>query len=892
MKLFTRLFLALTPLLSVFAASASAQDVPPILDPNKTPYPRASLHDFSDLVPAPSGQKGFLTAKGEHFYWGDGSRARFWGINVANTSLQESDADIETMIKNFRAAGFNLVRLHHFDERGGIIDLDAKDSRSFVPERLKKLDFWIAKARENGLYVYLDLLDYRHFKEGDGVENAEAIGRSAKPYGVFDPKLIELQQEYARKLMRDHVNPYTGLSYADDPTVVLLEIYDENGLFMRRGLWRTMPQPYADRFKALWNEWLKTKYPSTEALKAAWTDDSGKSALFDNEKLEDGTVEVPSMTWTPNQVPVADRPYSALARRNDGARFAYEIHRRYFRQMKAFLRNEVGVKIPLCATGRYDDLPDLSSQAAELDFVGCNFYYDHPYWGGGLPQWQLPSYYHNRSPLSDVDETSMSAATGLARVKGKPFVVREWNYCWPNKGRAGGMIEAAAFAAFHDVDAMILFAYETSKKAQVGYFNVRSDPARWGMAALGAQIYLGGLIAPAKHKIVVPYGTVDTFTYTKYHNPLYALGWTTRIENDFFDGQTYVADSDTDLIVPPGRSSAGLYANAPVLLYGNVLTKDLSGKTGAQPDFLNDYGLTARHTPLSSFVYDGVVFEPYEVPKSAVSMPLNLSSIRNQGLKPIGINEAENAAHGFVDEARKRVVFGSLQRGDVLRAALDAFQLFDGVPNDHSNTVHNVFRSDTNEFFRDAAEGRLILNAPNVQALCGNLTGVGGFSGGLGVKNARSGALVAISLDGKPLVSSERYVIKMVTDARNLDEVANRDPRFLNSPSGQWKLTTFGQGPVFTGGKATATPTQISLGGKPLLSVFLEGGSWELYVDGDTRQFYCDTAGARFSFEGAPKAGAKWQTVSTSGVVKTLPVPGASFPREAALVREVKSGKG
>ncbi|MBW3635928.1 MAG: hypothetical protein KY445_05600 [Armatimonadetes bacterium] len=858
------LFLALA-----IGGSGCAQPAP-ILDPNKTPYPRASLHDFSNLVPAPAGAKGFLTTKGEHFYWADGSRAKFWGINVANTSLQESDADIEAMVKNFRAAGFNLVRLHHFDERGGIIDLDAPDSRQFVAARLKKLDFWIAKARENGLYVYLDLLDYRRFKEGDGVANAEAIGRSAKPYAAFDPKLIELQKEYARKLMREHVNSYTGLAYADDPAIVMLEIYDENGLFMRRGLWRSMPEPYATNFKRLWNEWLRSKYPTTSALRAAWTDGSGKSALFARENLENGTVELPAMTWTPNQVSAADRPYSLLARRNDGARFAYDVHRRYFREMKAYLRNDLGVRIPLCVTGRYDDLPDLSSQAAELDFIGCNFYYDHPYWGGGLPQWKLPSYFHNKNPLSDVAETSMAAATGLARVKGKPFVVREWNYCWPNQGRGAGMLEAAAFAAFHDVDAMILFVYETSKTARVGYFNVRSDPARWGMAAIGAQIYLGGLIAPARHKVVVPYGTVDTFTYTKYHNPLYALGWTTRIENDFFEGQTYIADRGTDLIVPPGRSSVGRYAGAPALLYGGVLTKDLSGKSAAQPDFLSSYRLNLRRNNVPVLRYDGLLFDALQAPATPAASVLPLSAVRAISSRPIGVNESANAAHGFVDDAQKRLVFGSLHRDEVLGAALDALRRFGGVPNDPSKVARNAFYSDTRQIFRDAANGRLILNAPQVQALGGNLSGVKGIAGGLGVKNARNGAIVAVSLDGLPLVRSRRYVIKMVTDARNLDEIVVRDPRFIRSPNGQWMLTQFGKGPVSTSGKNTAPPLQIFLAGKPQLSVAMTGGSWEMVVDGDSRRFYCDTPGVKWTFGAPPQSGALWKTVSASGHFQDL----------------------
>ncbi|HEX8833072.1 MAG TPA: hypothetical protein VF719_02665, partial [Abditibacteriaceae bacterium] len=277
-------------------ALSTANSKMPLLDPNKTPYPRSSLHDFSNLLDAPAGKHGFLTTRGDHFAWANGQRARFWGINVANTSLQEPDADIDQIIENFRTAGFNLVRLHHFDERGGIIDLDAPDSRRFVAERLRKLDYWIYKAKQAGIYVYLDLLDYRRFKEGDGVPNAEAIGRAARPYNVFDARLIELQKEYAKALMKDHINPYTGLSYAADPAVVMLEIYDESGLFMRRGVWREMPEPYATNFKKMWNDWLKKTYRDTGTLAAAWTDAQGVCALRPEEKVELGNVQVPAMT--------------------------------------------------------------------------------------------------------------------------------------------------------------------------------------------------------------------------------------------------------------------------------------------------------------------------------------------------------------------------------------------------------------------------------------------------------------------------------------------------------------------------------------------------------------------------------------------------------------------
>ncbi len=792
------------------------------LDPNVTRFPRASQADFSDIVPAPAGRKGFLQTRGEHFRWsGDGSRARFWGINVANSSLQESDEDIVAMIKSFRAAGFNLVRLHHFDERQGIIDLDAATSRQFDEKKWRKLDFWIAKAAENGLYVYLDLLDYRRFKEADGVVNAEAIGRSAKPYAVFDKRLIELQKEYARKLMVEHINPYNGKSYANDPAIVMLEIYDENGLFMRRGLWRSMPQPYATNFAKMWNSWLRNRYKTTANLRKSWTGPDGKSALFAGESLERGNVEVPFVTWETSRISDADKPYAMPARRGDGARFAVEVHRKYFREMKSYLR-EIGVKIPLCATGRYDDVADLSSQAKELDFIGCNFYYDHPYWGTGAPQWKLPSYFHGRNPIKDVGDHSMTAALGLARMRGKPLVVREWNYCWPNPNRGAGMLETATFAGLHDLDALILFTYETDPKARVGYFNVRSDPSRWQMAAVGARMFLGNLVKAAKHRVVVPYSEADLYSYEKFHQPLYALGWTTRVENDFFQGQTYRAPADATLIVPPGRSIGAQYVGAPALLYTRDRRRDAAGNLG-RASYWNDYNLRAS---------DAKTFD--------------LAQLQAKNLEPVGV--AGKRARGFWDEKKKRLIYAQLDSDEVWGAALEALQKSDALAPRNVASAETILRADTGQVKRDVKRGRLAVDAPRVQILAGNLKGSTGFAGGLTVKNAREGALVAIALDGLPLPQSKRYLIKMTADAENVDQKVGRDPRFAGNADGQWKVEAIGNGPVDTPAITTEQPIEIGLNGQRQLRIWMDGGAWELWVDGDKRQFYCNSA-ARYEVD-------------------------------------------
>lgn len=802
---------------SIVAANAAA---PPILNPNLALFPRSSLHDFSDLVPVAN--HGFLQSRDGHFFWQDGTRARFWGINVANHTLMVPDEQITAMVKNFRQAGFNLIRLHHFDERNGIIDMTRNDSQHFIEERLRKLDFWIYQAHLNGISIYLDLLDYRQFKNGDDVPNADAIGRAARPYAVFDPRLIELQKEYAKVLLT-HVNPYTKLAYINDPTVVMLEIYDESGLLMRRAVWREMPEPYNTTFRKMWNSWLRERYKSTSALRAAWGD-----ALGVDESLENGSVELPLMTWTPLSAPEAQRFYAALPRRNDGARFAVSVHQKYFQEMRAYLKN-IGVKIPISVTGRFDDLADMKSISSELDFIGANFYYDHPYWASGKPAWQLPSYYRNDNPLQSTDEHSFAATIGLAKIHNKPLVVREWNYCWPNSWRGEGMLEAAAYADFQDIDAMILFTYETSTTARVSYFNVRSDPARWGLVGIAAQIFLKQLIPPSKYQVILPYSDQDTFTYTSYYQPLYSLGWFARLENDFYDAQYQAPDKST-LLVAPGRSSQLSLSGAPSVLWQN-------GEPSAKPVW---------------------------------------------------------------NMQQKTVQLGTTTSRQALAVSLNSLEQFFDAPFSWKVLLDGKFVSDGGRLVRDIKKGTLFINTPQLQAAMGNL-GDEAQVGDLKIRNLPQGTLAFLSLDGAPISQTQRFMIKMVTDTRNVDEVVKRDPRFLHRSDGQWMVDVYGKGPVTGGGKASAQPVEVWRGNQLVAKIYQSGGAFELLLENGRWRFYTDTPGVRFVvYHGKNAAGhgktksihpQNLQTVLQDGKLKVLSglqqenAVIARFPQEAAYVQ-------
>ena len=131
-------------LCGVLAAGAATQaqsiiEALPTLDPNLTNYPNSSLVDAASRLDAPAGKYGFVTAKDGHFVFGDGRRARFFGINLAKDSVFIEHEKIDALAALFARSGINLVRLHHIDDTTGI--LSQKPGEYFNAARLEMLDY-------------------------------------------------------------------------------------------------------------------------------------------------------------------------------------------------------------------------------------------------------------------------------------------------------------------------------------------------------------------------------------------------------------------------------------------------------------------------------------------------------------------------------------------------------------------------------------------------------------------------------------------------------------------------------------------------------------------------------------------------------------------------------
>ena len=200
--------------------------------------PNEGALDFSHLLDAPAGKHGFVRVQGGHLYFEDGLRAKFYGFNFPARASMPDHETAERLAARLATLGANVVRLHAADVMPGpkgwtanpespLLDYASGSSRNFHPEGLDRLDYFFCQLKKRGIYIHLDLYVARVFLEGDDLDYPEPIPAHCKGISHYNQRLIELQKEYAKELLT-HVNPYTGLSYADEPAVMAVEIANDS----------------------------------------------------------------------------------------------------------------------------------------------------------------------------------------------------------------------------------------------------------------------------------------------------------------------------------------------------------------------------------------------------------------------------------------------------------------------------------------------------------------------------------------------------------------------------------------------------------------------------------------------------------------------------------------
>ncbi|MEO0378369.1 MAG: glycosyl hydrolase family 5, partial [Cyanobacteria bacterium P01_A01_bin.17] len=203
----------------------TAQNTPP-----STPF--GSL--YMDLSKRP-------TASGEVLLDGTGQPIRYWGTNITASALFSTPTEeIKRQAKRLRGLGFNLVRLTHIDSNWvnpnifGVQD-SVISTRRIAKTSIEAIDRWIAALKEEGVAIWLDLHVGRRFKDQDGIRFFDELKKDkrgqadSRGFIYINETIQERWKEFASAFL-GHINPLTGLRYAEDPAVIVVQITNENDL--------------------------------------------------------------------------------------------------------------------------------------------------------------------------------------------------------------------------------------------------------------------------------------------------------------------------------------------------------------------------------------------------------------------------------------------------------------------------------------------------------------------------------------------------------------------------------------------------------------------------------------------------------------------------------------
>ncbi|PIB36264.1 hypothetical protein BFP72_13120 [Reichenbachiella sp. 5M10] len=165
-------------------------------------------------------------------HWPDQTEVQGFGVNYTvpfahayRTAMRQGvdiKAEIDKDVYHFARLGFDAYRVHVWDTEicdslGNLIE----------NEHLELFDYMLMKMKERNMKFLITPIA---FWDNGWPEPAEKTPGFANKYGKEDclthPDAIEAQANYLYQFL-NHVNPYTGVAYKDDPDIVAFEVSNE-----------------------------------------------------------------------------------------------------------------------------------------------------------------------------------------------------------------------------------------------------------------------------------------------------------------------------------------------------------------------------------------------------------------------------------------------------------------------------------------------------------------------------------------------------------------------------------------------------------------------------------------------------------------------------------------
>ncbi len=457
-----------------------------------TPDDDLSMHTeigMQDWWESPAGKHGRIRARGDRLYYHE-RPIKLWGLNLCfHGGAAPTHELAERRAALYRKFGINAVRLHKWVDGPGWAGIQTEASAvRFDPEGLDRFDYQNAQFRQAGIFLKLSQA-FGTIRVGPDdrqtVPYAEELGAFERPdsrVGGGNSTLFystELQDLTIRQLQNilTHRNPYTGLTYAEDPAIAFVEIVNEASILFYTSMNPLRDSPTLRRRTARhFSHWLRERYRDHAGLLAAW----GEAALdsFDEVPTPDGQPEhldrdnlLPlgnPWFWDPERLSGSQE--FRRQRLLDSLQFLYTL------QVEAYQRIVRGIR----ETGYEGEIIGSNWHAGRMFSHYANLHSDyqvgtidrHNYFGGGS-RTRIQNASMSRVPGSGM------LSTGMEQVADRPFMLSEWIHVSPNEwGVEGPAIIGAYGLGLQGWDVSYLF-----QNRDDGGFRSQIGRERWDVTA-------------------------------------------------------------------------------------------------------------------------------------------------------------------------------------------------------------------------------------------------------------------------------------------------------------------------------------------------------------------------------------------------------------------------
>ena len=417
--------------------------------PEPDGFKAGALLDLRELNEKVAGQSGYVRVGADGgFVRGDGQPLRFWAVNtdVGRAPFAPSDLGPKTAPDLARHArflakrGVNMVRLHRLlaPNLGATPDAAVTDINMAERDGIWRT---VAAMRKEGIYSTISVYWAAPMKLSPRWGVAGGAQQSTFGLMFFDPVLQAGYKAWLKKLLTER-NPYTGVSLADDPSVALIQLQNEDSLLF----WTLNLLGPAQRLalETRFGAFLISRYGSIWNAQSAWAGERVNGDAPDAGRM--ALVNLADLTQPP-------AGGGRGRRQADQTEFFGRTMHDFNAGVVKYLRTELGVRQLINAGNwktasavRLGDVERWSYTAGDVD--ASNAY------TGGVHQgpnngWAIMNgdRYTNVSVLKDPRQLAIN----LKQTQGRPMLVTEGGWIMPNGDAAEGPFLVSAYMSLGGV---------------------------------------------------------------------------------------------------------------------------------------------------------------------------------------------------------------------------------------------------------------------------------------------------------------------------------------------------------------------------------------------------------------------------------------------------------